>query len=312
MSAGPIHPRWLRWYPAWWRDRYGDELAALMEDHTGGRPPGPGLRISVATAGLRERLRGAGVVGDRVPPDARLRAGALMVLCAWALFMLAGASYQRASEHFAGVLPTPERTAPQIAFDVVATLGVAGVLVVLLGALVALPSLVRFLRDGGWPSVRRAVLVAAGLSASVAVAVVPLSRWAHRLNEFQRNGGDAAYTAVLLLFALGVAAALGAWTWAAVRCARRLDWPRRALRVEAALAVVLCWIMAAVTAGTAVWWGAMALHAPWFLGGTLGGGAASTVTPQMVLTLGLEVLSLTVAVAGVVRIATAHPLRPTR
>lgn len=23
---------WLRWYPRSWRDRYGDELAALLED----------------------------------------------------------------------------------------------------------------------------------------------------------------------------------------------------------------------------------------------------------------------------------------
>ena len=56
---GPL----LRWYPKAWRERYGEEFLALVEDTLGGRRPGWRLRLGVVLAGLRERGRRAARAG---------------------------------------------------------------------------------------------------------------------------------------------------------------------------------------------------------------------------------------------------------
>ena len=100
----------LGWYPPRWRDRYGDEFGALMEDALGDRPPTRRFRLGIALAGLRERGHEAGVTGDSMLPADRARAGSLLVLCAWALFLVAGSSFAKLSEGFGLAVPT--RTAP--------------------------------------------------------------------------------------------------------------------------------------------------------------------------------------------------------
>ncbi len=51
----PDAAKLLRWYPRAWRDRYGEEFLAMVEDSLDGERPGRRLRLSVAWAGLRER-----------------------------------------------------------------------------------------------------------------------------------------------------------------------------------------------------------------------------------------------------------------
>jgi hypothetical protein len=53
----------LRWYPRAWRDRYGEELLALIQDTLEEGHPAWQLRLGVAWGGLRERGL---VVGDSV------------------------------------------------------------------------------------------------------------------------------------------------------------------------------------------------------------------------------------------------------
>ena len=52
----------LRWYPARWRDRYGDELAAMIEHDLEGATPTLRYRLAIARSGLEERMRDAGLV----------------------------------------------------------------------------------------------------------------------------------------------------------------------------------------------------------------------------------------------------------
>ncbi len=73
----------LRWYPRAWRERYGEEFLAMVEDTLDGRPPGWRLRLAVAGYGLRERGHQARRVGCRVLPPAlpgALLAGGLAAL----------------------------------------------------------------------------------------------------------------------------------------------------------------------------------------------------------------------------------------
>ena len=51
--------RLLRWYPRAWRERYGGELVALIQDDLDEGQPAWRLRLSAMGGGLRERGRQA-------------------------------------------------------------------------------------------------------------------------------------------------------------------------------------------------------------------------------------------------------------
>ena len=47
----------LRWYPAAWRRRYGEELIAMLDDTYGNDKPPRRVRISLLRSGLMQRIR---------------------------------------------------------------------------------------------------------------------------------------------------------------------------------------------------------------------------------------------------------------
>lgn len=294
--------RMLRWYPATWRERYGDEMVALMEDELAGRRPDLRLRLSTAWSGVRERAHETGLVASGAPLE-RLRAGSVLVLFSWAVFVLAGISFSKIAEHFAQALPSSARPVAQHAFDVVAVLGVAGVAIVIVGTVVALGPLTRYVRGGGWVRVRRSVHRAVATSVVLLGATVGLVVWAHHLNSLQRNGHNVAYVSAFLLCGLLFAAVLAQWTQVAARWVRLVPWRSATLRVEAALAVALGVVMATITIAAAVWWSSIGLHAPWFLRGSRVGVAVSAFTPSIVATMTLMAGAGALGVVGVTRIA---------
>jgi hypothetical protein len=252
MSTRGRGPRLLGLYPPAWRARYGDELAALLEAMSAdGRVPLP-ARLDVALGAARERLRAAGLRGDGVPPAERVRAGVLLVLCAWALAVVGGAIVQKTAEHHHGTGLSAAAFAA-----LVAAACVAGLLV-LAAVAAAVPSLVALLRAGGWPRIRRPILRAALVSALAAGATAGLVAWAHGLGPAQRDGGDGAYSAAFVAWAVLVTAALLAWTAAAVATARRLELPLAVLRAQTAIALGVSIAMTAITAATATWWASVA------------------------------------------------------
>ena len=159
----------LRLYPAGWRVRYGDELETLILEASGRRVPWRSS-LDVALAAGRERLRAAGLAGDR-PPAERMRAGSLLVLSAWALVVIAGIGVQKLSEHWQAATPPGSRGLPAGAFDALVAAAAVGSVLVVAGVVLALPSLARFLASGGFRQVRRHLLAASGLS----LAAVPAS-----------------------------------------------------------------------------------------------------------------------------------------
>ena len=293
----------LAWYPPSWRERYGDELVALIEDELDGRRATVRFRASVAWSGLRERGHEAGLVGEQTVPAHQVRAGSLLVLCSWTAFVLAGASFSKLSEHFARSLLPGTRTLAQGAFDAVVLLAFAGAVVVALGAVAALPSFVRFVRAGGGRAMRRPVAIAALLTALVVALTIPFLLWAHHLNSLQRNGGHGAYAGAYVGLAVLVGAVLAQWTAVGVIAARRIDWSRRELRVEAVLAMTLAASMVAISGATAIWWGSIGRDAPWFLQGTPTGTSGSPFTVNIVLTMALMVVAAFFGLYGVTRIA---------
>jgi hypothetical protein len=297
--------RLLRWYPAAWRARYGDELVALMQDELADARPTWRFRFAIVAAGLRERLHHSGLVGDTQPPPVRRRAWSLVVLGAWAPFVVAGASFQRLSEHYDAALPASARALPTGAFDAIVIAAAIGAGLVLVGALAVLPAFVRLLAGGGWSVVRRPARRAAILSVVVAAGFVGLLAWAHALSNAARNGADAPYSAAFVSWGLLAAGALVLWTAAVVTVTRRLDLAPGVLAFEAGLAAGLAGVMVVITGATAVWWAAIAAHAPWFLHGTSTRASSSAFDPALALTMAVMLVAAVAAVWAVARVARA-------
>jgi hypothetical protein len=254
MSASRTTDRLLRLYPRAWRERYGEELADVIVATSGDHVPWR-VRLDVVRSGARERLRSSGLSGDGAPRE-RVRGGALLVLCAWALFVLAGGAVQKISEHWQDTVAPADRALPQAAFAVLVGAAVCGGLLVLAGIAATLPSLSTLRRA----PMRRVVLPAAALTAVALAATVALVVWAHGLTPAQRDGHDAGYAAAFLAWAVLCAACLLAWTGAAVSIARRVELRAPVLRLEARLAVGVTVAMGVMTAATVVWWAALGDH----------------------------------------------------
>jgi hypothetical protein len=279
--------RALRWYPAAWRDRYGDELQALMEDTYGaGRRVPWHDRLDIAGAGVDERVRpfGGGEPGRR----GALRGGALLVLCGWAFFVVGGAAFAKVSEHWDQFTPFSVRHVPAIGYNATVGAAAVGLVVVGMGALLALPALVALLREGGWRQIRRPIVAALALVAvTVSYSVVTLAVY----------GGQHVVTGpgrlVGVTWAALVTVSIVALTVAAIAVVRRLPLSDRVLVAEGWLALLLALAMVVVLAGTALWWAATATSTT-FLSGSRSGlfstpGALSMISATATMLAGLVV-----------------------
>ena len=74
--------RLLRCYPRAWRERYGEEFAALLMEEWAERPRSPRRSADVMASGLVARLSGAGLTGGMLDGPAQARASlAALDLC---------------------------------------------------------------------------------------------------------------------------------------------------------------------------------------------------------------------------------------
>jgi hypothetical protein len=261
MSASRRTRLLLGLYPREWRARYGPELDELISQTSGGHGPGPRATADLVASAVRERLHAAGLAGD-VPPGERVRGGALLVLWSWLLFVLAGLSLQKLSEHWQASLSSTGRAYSSTAFDVLVVTAPLASALVLVAAATALPSLVSFLRAGGWTQLRRPVVTSVAITACALAATIALVAWADGLSEGQRNGHDLAYAAGFLGWALVVAACLTSWTATAAAVLRRIDLSAGRLRLDAWIAAGVTAAMALMSALTIVWWAELPARAP--------------------------------------------------
>jgi hypothetical protein len=292
----------LRWYPREWRERYGDEFAALMEDSLNGARPTLRFRLSIAWAGLRERGHQGGLLGEGSGAGDRVRAGSLLVLCAWVVFVVAGASFSKLSEQFDSAVPVASRSLPWGAFKTIQMVAVVAAILVGVGALVAVPACLRFLRDGGWRAVGRHVRRATVMTAVSVVTSIGLFAWANSLSYAQRNGGSSLYGLAFVVWAVLIVTTLTLWTVVAVVVGQRLVLARSLLAFEAVLATVVTAAMVTIATATAIWWAAMAVDAPWFLHGTTSGTPGSAFEPRLAVTMTLMLSAVITAGYGVARI----------
>jgi MFS family permease len=301
MKASHTHPSGMvRWYPAAWRERYGDEMAALIEDQLGDQTPTLRFRLSIARAGLRERAIGSAIVGRSAAPSERARTGALIVLGAWSAFVIAGASFSKLAEHFPVVVPATHRA--WTAFQVVQIAALIAASLFAGGIVIALPAVSRFLRAGGWSTVRRSVLRSAVFGGAAVTGTIGLTVWAHAISSAQRNGTDAGYGVAFVVWAVLVAATICVWARAGIAIGRQIQLSRRQLALESGLAIGVAGAMCTMTVSTAIWWASMAVSAPWFLDGSPVGTAGSPVDLQLIVTMAVMLASVVAGGYGVARI----------
>jgi hypothetical protein len=302
VSPGPTNRSLLQWYPARWRARYGDEFAAMIEDHLEGKAPTIRFRLSIARTGLYEQLRNAGLVGNSASASEGVRGGALTVLCAFALFVIPGVVFAKLSEHWDESIHRGPRHLPAVSFNLLASLAGACGLAVILAGMALLPNFVQLMRAGGWASIKRHVCWAVTSTAATGAVLGGLAVWASHLTNHQRNAGFGWYQFVFVIAVMLFALTVAAWSAAAVAATRRLFFKSAQLKVAGALAVFVALCMPVMTAAAAAWWGSMATTAPWFLAGTPMGTLSSPLATNLLVVLIVMTIASVVGTLGSLRV----------
>jgi hypothetical protein len=232
----------LRWYPREWRERYGEELLALIQDTLdAGDRLGWRLRLGVAWGGARERVHQVrrAVWASRTD--------------GWATIWMAGQVCTLFPENLALSPAAAWGWRGAAAYDaMLATAALIGA-VILASGLTALPALVRFLRAGGWPLIRRQVAWAAGTGAAAAAAlaglvVISAGHSSARLNISWAYLAGQVATGLVLVVAIWV----GAVTAAAI--AGHLTFTPRVRTAQLIFGAVAQGTVLAVISVLAFWW----------------------------------------------------------
>jgi hypothetical protein len=271
-----------------------------MEDTYGeGRVP-VRSRLGIMRAGISEQFREIGFGAADRSPNETVRSGLLLVLCGWAFFVAAGTAFAKMTEHWDGSALRGDRRLPTGAYDAVQAAATVGAAIVLVGVVIALPAVWRFIRAGGWAHVRRPVARASIVCAATAVLTVGMVLWSHYSSH--GNGGPVSH-GVGSLWALLVAATIATCTGAAIVAAGRLRFHAPVLRCEGLLALALTLVMVAVIGGTFVWAIAVASHEPRTLWGS-GSGLFGVPGPVADVVVGLlMVTGLILSTSGTRRVA---------
>jgi hypothetical protein len=238
--------RLLRWYPRPWRERYGEELLALIQDTLDDGRPTWRLRLGVIRGGLGERAHQA---GQAVRATVKDRTGPIR----WGTALVAGLIFADFPLNLAQSPPTAREWQAATALDaVLAAVALTGVLV-LADGLAALPALVRFVRAGGWPKIRRPVAWAAGATAVAGGGLAGVAVFTGSHSFAQLNVSWAILAAT---FATGFAmtAAIGLSAIAAAATARHLTLTPRVRSAQLVLVAVTPPLVTVILVTLNVWW----------------------------------------------------------
>jgi len=240
--------RLLRWYPRAWRERYGEELLALIQDTLDEGRPTWRLRLGVISGGLRERAHEA---GQAVRAAINPRSGPNL----WAKMLVAGTTVALLPQNLSE-WPSPARGWQAVAaFDaMLAAVALTGAVVVA-GGLAALPALVRFLQAGGWPKIRRRVAWAAGATVAAGGGLAALVLVVDSRSPAQLDASWV-YLVGWLATGLAIAVAIGLWATAAAATAGHLALVPRVRAVQLVLGAVAAPLVTLVLVTLNLWWSA--------------------------------------------------------
>ena len=247
--------RLLRWYPRAWRERYGEELLALIQDSLEEGRPTWRLRLGVAWGGLRER-------GHQAWHAAKATTAKRSTMASrWPTMLLAGLLFTNLPQQFKTSPPPARVWQATAALDVVAAVAAFICAVLLAGGLAAVPAVVRFLRAGGWPKIRRRVAWAAGATGLTAGALVTLIV-ALRSQPNAALNVSWAYFLGFMATALALAVTIGLWAAAVAATARHLELTPRVRAVELLAGPVLSTAVSVMVSASIIWFSATQASVP--------------------------------------------------
>ena len=231
----------LRWYPRAWRERYGEELLALIQDNLQEGRPAWRLRLSVIWGGLGQRGRQVWHAAT-ASFKAALSGRGILILAAGLICGLG-------LDGVTSVSPTARTWQPLALDAALAAIALTGALV-LADGLIAVPALVRFLRAGGWPKIRRRAGWAAGVTAVAVGSVVSVSGSGWQTSQNISWAGLAG----LLVTGLATTGAIGLWSATATATARHLTLAPRVRAAQLILGAVLPTAVSAMIVTSNLWW----------------------------------------------------------
>ena len=205
----------------------------MVEDGLDGQRPTWRLTVSVAWAGLRQRGR-ALFSGRTLARGAR---GIDSVLDGWWPSVATANILAFLPATVGAAAPGSRAWQVTAALDaLVAVMALIGLAVLAEGA-VAFPAFRRFLRAGGWATIRWRVAWAAGVTVVASGALTGLVLWS-RSQTFAQQTISAAYFGWVTLTTVALIGALRLWTSAAGATAGQLDLSPRERTAEAVLGVL--------------------------------------------------------------------------
>jgi hypothetical protein len=266
--------RLLRWYPRAWRDQYGEELLALIQDTLDEGRPTWRLRLGVAWGGLRERGHRTGQAG---------KAAVKRAADSWAspLIVVAGLAAVSITWNLKAPLPPARAWQGTAALDTLAGIMAFTGVCVLAGALVAVPAFVAFLREGGWPKIRRRVAWAAGATLAAGGGLAWLALGLRSMSFAQMNR-SLAYVMGAFAAALALIVALGLWASAARATAKQLKLTPRARAAQLLLAAVTGIAALTIVPANVVWTAAIQSSLAWLVVAVANLALAGVVAPRMI------------------------------
>jgi hypothetical protein len=223
----------LALYPLAWRERYGEELAALLEDD----PPGARALVDLARGALLAHLRR----GPRPAAHQQMLGSVSAILAAFIAFCFAGGAFAKSTENIdkPGVINDTHHVIVLAAW-------------IALGALVlaAAPLALRALAQARGRPKLRALVAAPALAIGVLAATFGLFAL---LRSKPQHGFGALDWALLAL--VGVAAVVGAFVcWSAPReLLARLDVRRETLAISLPALAIVAIAMALISVATAIY-----------------------------------------------------------
>ena len=282
-----MRKRLLSLYPEAWRERYGSELAALLDD----TPP--------SVSGTLDLLRGALMAHMRPvvssPPGARPRGAVAGVLGCFILFSAFGLGFAKTTENYDYTEHIHPLLGVSHSLILVAAIVAAGALA-LAAAPLARASLAEARRTRDPRLIKLIALPPAAIgvfAGSVGLLVLWLNAHHHR--------GDAG--AWLLLGLCGLCAAAGGFAcWAAPRAImRRIDVPRRALIVSVPAIALVALCMALIALATGAFLVGIIIDAPHLGADSNGPGQLINVTTSIAIQFAAMLLLSAIAALSAAR-----------
>lgn len=249
--------RLLRWYPRMWRERYGEELLALIQDTLDEGRPTWRLRLSVIWGGLRERGHEAERAGRAAVSHAPVN---------WLTALVAGLILANLPQQLKTSPPAAQAGQAAIALDALFAVAVFTCVVVLAGGLAALPAAVRFLQAGGWPKIRCRVAWAAAATGSAVGGLTALFLTL-RSQPLAHLNVSLPYFLGLIATTLALVVTIGLWASAVAATARHLKLTPRVRAAELVLGPVTSIALGIAVSANTIWWSATQASVPWLVVG---------------------------------------------